>query len=217
MICCPNVSIFSFWQSLGCRVDLSSIKPVPQTPEKPSSTIVEKVSTPSEEPVKVCHAFVLNFKSLLMLVHVQAHGSKLLSRHEVSRCRTRDESEESTAHMSSKKCKKYHCSVLYIISQICWFFSTYDLFCKLMYSLQEVAESRVSDIEQDTEEKEASKEPVVEKLPENMETNTYSVAMEANDTSALDNVTMDTSTFDSSAVDMSVASETDTNTSTRSH
>ena len=60
-----------------------------------------------------------------------------------------------------------------------------------MYSLQEVAESRDSDIEQDTEEKEASKEPVVEKLPENMETNTDSVAMEANDTSALDNVTMD--------------------------
>ena len=86
-----------------------------------------------------------------------------------------------------------------------------------MYSLQEVAESRDSDIEQDTEEKEASKEPVVEKLPESMETNTDSVAMEANDTSALDNVTMDTSTFDSSAVDMSVASETDANTSTRSH
>ena len=84
-----------------------------------------------------------------------------------------------------------------------------------MYSLQEVAESRDSDMDQDTEEKEASKEPVVEKLPENMEANIDSVAMEANDTSALNNITMDTSTFESSAVDMSVASETDANTSTR--
>ena len=94
---------------------------------------------------------------------------------------------------------------------------TYTLLSKLVYSLQEVTESRDSDVEQDAEKKEVSKEPVVEKLPENMETNTDSVAMETNDTSALDNVAMDTSTFDSSAVDMSVASETDANTSTRSH
>ena len=51
-------------------------------------------------------------------------------------------------------------------------------------------------MEHDAEEKEASKEPVAEKLPENMETNTDSVAMEAIDTTALDNVPMDTSTFD---------------------
>ena len=72
-------------------------------------------------------------------------------------------------------------------------------------------------MEHDAEEKEASKEPVVEKLPENVETNTDSVAMETNDTAALDNVAMDTSAFDSSAVDMSIASEIDGNTSTRTH
>ena len=68
-------------------------------------------------------------------------------------------------------------------------------------------------MEQDVEEMESSKDPNSDKISELAESNTDSIPPKTNDASMLEDVTMETSAIDSSVVDMSIASETDANTS----